>query len=273
MLLAMPLLVVVLCLAAHWKLGPQSFVNTLFLWCVLGGFMAQLIDGALGMGYGLVSATFLMSQPIPLAAISASIHSSEIFTTAAGGLAHWQFGNINRSLFRKLVIPGVLGAIAGALMLSLAGDNYAGYLRPILAVYILFLSVKYLLMFFRKVFINREVKHIRALAAVGGFLDSFGGGGWGPLVTVTLMRSSHDPKQIIGSVSLTEFFVTFSSAFTFFLLLGIQHWQLVLGLMAGGVMAAPFSALLAGTLSKRWSYFWIGLIGGLWSLRILSSMI
>jgi hypothetical protein len=205
--------------------------------------------------------------------VSSSIHSSEIFTSGAGGFSHWKLGNVDKKLFWKLVIPGVIGAVVGAIMLSVLGDEYASYVKPLLAVYILFLSVKYIFLFFKKVFIHHEVKRMRILAAVGGFLDSFGGGGWGPLVTSTLLRTSHEPKAIIGSVSLTEFFVTFASAFTFFLFIGMQHWQIVAGLIAGGVIAAPVAALLAGKLSKKWSYLLIGILSGIWSLRILWKLV
>ena len=273
LVLGLPILVVAMCVAAHLSLGESSFIDEVFFWCALAGFIAQLIDGALGMGYGIVSASFLLSFNIPLAAVSSSIHSSEIFTSGAGGFSHWKLGNVDKKLFWKLVIPGVIGAVVGAIMLSVLGDQYASYMKPLLAVYILFLSVKYIFLFFKKVFIHHEVKRMRILAAVGGFLDSFGGGGWGPLVTSTLLRTSHEPKAIIGSVSLTEFFVTFASAFTFFLFIGMQHWQIVAGLIAGGVIAAPVAALLAGKLSKKWSYLLIGILSGIWSLRILWKLV
>lgn len=245
-----------------------EWMDSIFLWCMLAGFIAQLIDGALGMGYGIVSATFLLNFNIPLVSISSSIHTSEIFTSAASGYSHYKFGNINKKLFLQLVIPGVIGAIVGAVALSCLGEDYAGYVKPVLAAYILFLGIKYILLFFRKVFITKEIKHIGRLASIGGFLDSFGGGGWGPLVTTTLLRTSHDPKSIIGSVSLTEFFVTFFSALTFFLFIGLSHWKEVLGLIAGGVLAAPLGALLAGRLNKRWSYLFIGILSSVWSLHV-----
>jgi uncharacterized protein len=268
-IVGVPVAVTLLCIFTHIGLGENSFIDEVFLWCAVAGCIAQLIDGALGMGYGIVSASFLLSFNIPLAAVSSSIHTSEIFTSGAGGFSHWKLGNVDKKLFKKLVVPGVLGAIAGAVALSLLGEEYAQFVKPILAIYILVLSVKYLFLFFKKVFIHHEVRRPRTLAAVGGFLDSFGGGGWGPLVTSTLLRTSNEPKSIIGSVSLTEFFVTLASAFTFFLFIGLQHWQIIAGLIAGGVIAAPVGAMLAGKLTKKWSYLLIGVLSGIWSLRIL----
>ncbi|MEZ4798221.1 MAG: sulfite exporter TauE/SafE family protein [Flavobacteriales bacterium] len=246
-----------------------DWIDEIFLWCMLAGFLAQLVDGALGMGYGIVSATFLLNFNIPLVSISSSIHSSEIFTSAASGYSHYKFGNVDKKLFKKLVIPGVLGAILGAMALCLLGTDFERFAKPIMAAYILFLGGKYIFMFFKKVFLTKEIQHIGRLAGIGGFLDSFGGGGWGPLVTTTLLRTSHDPKAIIGSVSLTEFFVTFFSALTFFMFLGLQHYTEILGLIAGGVIAAPLGAKLAGKLNTRWSYLFIGILSSIWSLNVL----
>ncbi|MDZ4823911.1 MAG: TSUP family transporter [Flavobacteriales bacterium] len=240
-----------------------------FAWMVLAGFAAQLVDGSLGMGYGLVSATILLSTGINLAAISGSIHTAEMFASGASGYSHYKFGNVDKKLFRKLVIPGVIGAVLGALALSLFGDTYGAWMRPALACYILFLGVKYIVLAFQKTHVKGEVKHIGRLAGAGGFLDSFGGGGWGPLVTSTLLRHSDEPRKVIGSVSLTEFFVTLASAFTFFTIIGISHWHVIVALIIGGLVAAPIGARLAGRLNKRTSFILIGIIATIWSVRIL----
>ncbi len=244
-------------------------IDSTFCWMILAGFCAQFVDGALGMGYGLVSASFLLSFGINLTAMSGSIHTAEIFASGASGYSHYRFGNVDKKLFLRLVVPGVLGAVAGALALSYFGDTYAQYLRPILACYILFLGIKYILLAFRNTHILKEVKHVGRLAGVGGFLDSFGGGGWGPLVTSTLLRTSDKPRMIIGSVSLTEFFVTLASAFTFFTMIGISHWPVIIALIIGGLIASPIAARLAGKLNKRTSFILIGLLATVWSLRIL----
>ena len=167
------------------------------------------------------------------------------------------------------MIPGVIGAIAGAFLLSKFGDEYAVYFRPALAAYTLFLGLKIIMTMLRKNRTNKKVKRIGWLAGAGGFLDSFGGGGWGPLVTSTLISKGKSPRYVIGSVSVTEFFVTLASAVTFFGFLGISHWQVIFGLIVGGTVAAPFAARLAGKLPMKAMFLSVGGLVILWSLRIL----
>lgn len=240
-----------------------------FHWMVLAGFLAQLVDGALGMGYGVTSATILLSAGVNLSAISGSIHTAEMFASGASGYSHYKFGNVNKKLFKILVVPGVLGAIAGAYLLSKYGDTHAQYLKPIMAVYTLFLGLRILANAFRNKKITKKFKHYGWLAGVGGFLDSFGGGGWGPIVTTTLITKGRSPRFVIGSVSLTEFFVTLASALTFFTLLGVSHWQVIIALIVGGLLAAPLAAKLTGRLPKKTSFILLGILVIIWSMRIL----
>jgi siroheme synthase-like protein len=240
-----------------------------FHWVVLAGFLAQLVDGALGMGYGVTSATILLSAGINLSAISSSIHTAEMFASGASGYSHYKFGNVNKKLFKVLVIPGVIGAVAGAWLLSKYGDSYADYLKPLMAVYTLFLGLRIMYTAFRKIQFKKKFKNYRILAVAGGFLDSFGGGGWGPIVTTTLISRGRNPKYVIGSISLTEFFVTLASALTFFSLIGVSHWQVIIALILGGLLAAPIAAKIAGRLPKKVSYILLGLLVIVWSVRIL----
>lgn len=240
-----------------------------FYWMIAAGFLAQLVDGALGMGYGVVCTTILLSLGINLPAISGSIHTAEMFSSGISGYSHYKFGNVNKLLFKRLLIPGVIGAIAGAFLLSKFGDDYAVYFRPALALYTLFLGLKIIMTMLRKNRTNKKVKRIGWLAGAGGFLDSFGGGGWGPLVTSTLISKGKSPRYVIGSVSVTEFFVTLASAVTFFGFLGISHWQVILGLIVGGTTAAPFAARLVGKLPMKAMFFSVGGLVIVWSLRIL----
>jgi uncharacterized membrane protein YfcA len=240
-----------------------------FHWMVLAGFLAQLVDGALGMGYGVTSATILLSAGVNLSAISGSIHTAEIFASGASGYSHYKFGNVNKKLFKILVIPGVIGAILGAILLAKFGDTHAQYLRPVMAAYTLFLGLRILLNAFREQKITKKFKNYGPLAGVGGFLDSFGGGGWGPIVTTTLITKGRSPKYVIGSVSLTEFFVTMASAFTFFTILGVSHWQVIVALIIGGLVAAPLAAKLTGRLPRKSSFILLGLLVIIWSMRIL----
>jgi siroheme synthase-like protein len=236
---------------------------------VIAGFMAQVIDGALGMGYGVTCTTFLLSIGINLPAISGSIHTAEMFSSAASGYSHYKFGNVNKKLFKALIIPGILGAIIGAWLLSKFGDEYSQYFRPALAFYTLFLGIRILLNAFKKNRTVKKVKRVGWLAGAGGFLDSFGGGGWGPLVTSTLISKGRTPRYVIGTVSITEFFVTLASALTFFSLIGLSHWQVIIGLIIGGVVAAPLAARLAGKLPIKTMFIAVGALIIIWSMRIL----
>lgn len=253
-------------------LAIEGGYNTLepdFGWMVLAGFLAQLVDGALGMGYGVTSAAVLLSAGVSPAAISGSIHTAEMFASGASGYSHYKFGNVNKKLFKLLVLPGVTGAVLGAVFLSKYGDSHAAWIRPAMAMYTGILGIRIVLIAFRTERIIRKFKHYGLLAGLGGFLDSFGGGGWGPIVTTTLITRGRNPKYVIGSVSLTEFFVTLSSAFTFFTLLGITHWPVIVALILGGLLAAPLAARLTGKLPRRASFILLGLLVMLWSVRIL----
>ena len=247
---------------------PQH-IDKHFYWMILTGFLAQLVDGALGMGYGVTCTTVMLSIGINLPAISGSIHTAEMFSSGASGYSHYKFGNVNKKLFKALLIPGVAGAVIGAYLLSKFGDQYANYIRPVLATYTLLLGARILLAAFRKNKKSTKVKHVGWLAGAGGFLDSFGGGGWGPLVTSTLIAKGRTPRFVIGSVSITEFFVTLASALTFFGMLGISHWQVIAGLIIGGLAAAPLAAKLAGKLPLKTMFIAVGSLVIVWSLRIL----
>lgn len=264
-------------IASYYVTWPQvwavlSHADTFYAFVAVG-FVAQLIDGLLGMGYGVVSAISLMSLGLSPVAVSASIHTAEMFTSGASGYQHYRFGNVNKRLFKVLLLPGVAGSVSGALLLSYFGEQYADWIKPILAVYLLLLGLRILSKALRKRRERRrKVRNAGWLAGAGGFLDSFGGGGWGPLVTSTLIANGRTPQYVIGTVSVVEFFVTFASALTFFSLLGISHWQIVAGLIVGGVAAAPIAARLAGRIPARWMLLFVGLmvIGwSLWTLRKL----
>ena len=242
-----------------------------FHWMVLAGFCAQMVDGATSMGYGVTSSIILQTANVSPAAISGGIHTAEMFTSGASGYSHYKFGNVNKKLFKALVIPGVIGAILGAILLVQLNDTHIKYLRPAMAIYTLLLGVK----IFSNAFmpqIKKKFKRYRLLAGAGGFLDSFGGGGWGPIVTSTLITKGRTPKYVVGSVSLTEFFITLASAFTFFTLIGVQNWQVILALVVGGVIAAPFAAKLAGKLPRKASFILLGTVVVIWSIKILCGL-
>jgi uncharacterized membrane protein YfcA len=244
-----------------------DFITSPFAIAVAGGFFAQMIDGALGMAYGVSATTVLTSLGISQAATSASVHTSEIFTSGVSGWFHLKFGNVNKKLVMSLVVPGVVGAVLGAYVLTSLSD-YANYIKPVVAVYTFYLGVRIIF----KAFVNnknkRPIKRIGLLATVGGFLDSIGGGGWGPIVSSTLISRGRHPVYTIGSVNLTEFFVSVASAFTFSLFLHIRtYWQVILGLIIGGVLAAPLGAILPKKLPLKGLFVMVGVIVIILSVR------
>jgi uncharacterized membrane protein YfcA len=200
-----------------------------------------MIDGALGMAYGVSSTTMLLTLGIPPAAASASVHTAEVFTTAVGGLSHLGFGNVDKNLLKKLLIPGVVGGVVGAYLLTSIPENI---IRPIVSVYLVFMGIVIIWKVVGKKVIKQVNTPLIPLGLIGGFLDAIGGGGWGPIVTSTLVANGTNPRFAIGSVNLTEFFVTLFQSITFILTIGITHWQIVLGLIIGGSLAAPLSAFV-----------------------------
>ena len=260
----------------EWADGTIDFYLQLdqnFGWILLAGFLAQIIDGSLGMGYGITSATIMLSAGVNPAVMSGSIHTAEMFAAGASGLSHYRFGNVNKKLFKAIVIPGVVGAVLGAILLVQFGESHGQYLRPIMACYTLFLGIKFVYNAFRKTVPRRKFKHYKALAGAGGFLDSFGGGGWGPIVTSTLINRGRTPRFVIGTVSLTEFFVTLSSAFAFFVMIGVSHWQAIIALIIGSLVAAPIAARLAGKMPRKTAFLLLGTLVIIWSFRILIKLL
>jgi len=253
-------------LTAEKVIAVFNTVDSSILYYVLGGFIAQMIDGALGMAYGVTATTFLLSVGITPAAASASVHASEVFTSGVSGYMHLKFGNVNSKLFKTLVIPGVIGAILGAYVLS-SLEEYAGYIKPIVSIYTLFLGA----IIIRKALIKRQekrqLKKVGWLALFGGYLDSIGGGGWGPIVSSTLIASGRHPKYTIGSVNLTEFFVSLASSLTFFTVIGLGYLDVIIGLILGGVIAAPIAARLANKLPVKSMMILVGIVIIIVSLR------
>jgi uncharacterized membrane protein YfcA len=214
------------------------------------GFFAQVVDGALGMAYGITATTFLLSAGASPAAASASVHIAEVFTTGLSGIAHAKLGNVNKALFLRLLLPGIIGAVLGAaLITSFDGDA----LKPFISAYLLLMGLYILRKAYRHVQQQRQQpKHVAKLALFGGFVDAAGGGGWGPVVTSSLLGSGSDPRTTIGSVNFAEFFLTITSATSFILMAGQPDtWMMVAGLVLGGMFAAPFAALLCKKLSAR----------------------
>lgn len=224
--------------------------DTNFLLIVLVGFLAQMIDGSLGMAYGVSSTTFLTTIGVPAKVASASVHTAEVFTTLFSGISHWKMKNIDWAIFKRLVIPGVIGGALGAYVLvSFPG----GLISPVVSIYLLIMGIIVLLRGIHGVTrtLTKGSKLI-PLGLVGGFFDAVGGGGWGPIVTSTMVASGHPPRYTIGSVNTAEFFVTIVQSMTFAVLLGVgEYWNYIIGLAIGGVIAAPLAAYLCKKVSDR----------------------
>ncbi len=257
-------------LASIWTTAAQTFesLDIQFVYFMLGGFIAQMIDGALGMAYGVSATTFLLSFGVSPAVASMSVHTSEIFTSGVSGFLHLRFGNVNNKLFKTIVIPGVIGSIIGAYVLT-EFENYNDYIKPIVGVYTLSLGVIIIYKIVRKKNTRKKVKRAGWLASLGGFLDAVGGGGWGPVVSSTLIARGKNPRYVIGSVNLAEFFVSLASSFTFFTIIGAGHWQPTLGLILGGVCAAPIAAYLSKKLNVKAMMILVGIIIIIVSTRII----
>jgi siroheme synthase-like protein len=252
--------------------GPVKIftqMDSIVYWMFLVGFCAQMVNGALGMGYGVITTLILLFMGINLPAISGSIHTAELFSSGAGALSHYHLKNFNKKLFKSLILPGIAGGVFGALILSGFGDRYAYIIRPVWGIYTLYLGLRILINAFKLEFKKGKIHHLGWLALGGGFLDSFGGGGWGPLVTGTLIAHGKTPKYVIGTASITKFFVTLASALTFFSLLGLSHLPIILGLTAGGLLAGPIAPILSGKMPKKYLFLAVGTVVILSSIRVL----
>ncbi|MGX7668442.1 TSUP family transporter [Flavobacterium pedocola] len=250
----------------------HSFVSEIpiaFFAMIAVGFFAQLVDGALGLGYGVTCATSMMLFGVKLPAISGSIHTAEMFSSGITGFSHYKFGNVNRKLLLWLAIPGVIGAVSGALLLVYFGAKYEKITYAVLATYTMLLGIRLLLIAFRRKIEKQKIKRAGVLGFSGGFLDAFGGGGWGPIVTSTLLGKGRKSSYVIGTVSLAEFFVTLAASVTFFASLGVSHWYIVAGLILGGSLAAPLAVRLAGKLPQRTAILLVAFLVIVFSIRML----
>jgi len=241
-----------------WQIISETLSGSLFWSAVMVGFFAQVVDGALGMAYGVTATTFLLATGATPGAASASVHIAEIFTTGVSGISHVKFGNVNKDLFIRLLVPGILGGILGAILVThIDGAAF----KPYISTYLLLLGVYILSKAFRPLRLRSNVpRHVGKLALFGGFVDAAGGGGWGPVVTSTLVSSGNDPRTTIGSVNFAEFFLTLAGATVFTLLMETNTWTIIVGLVFGGLFAAPFAAVLCKKLHARTLLILVGLL-------------
>jgi uncharacterized protein len=240
------------------------------------GFFAQLVDGALGMAYGTISSTVMLSFGVPPATSSALVHTAEMFTTGASGISHVRHKNVDWRLIRKLAPAGMVGAIGGALLVTTIPGKA---ITPFVALYLFCLGVLILIRAFRNLQITPTGwRRVIPLGVTGGFLDAAGGGGWGPIVTSTLLGQGHAPRETIGSVNTSEFLVASAATATFFYVFGTTDlsfahellWSLG-GLILGGVLAAPFAAWVVKIIPRQALMIMVGVVIvclSAWQMRI-----
>ncbi len=222
------------------------------------GFAAQMVDGALGMAFGVISNTLLLSLGVPPAAASAGVHTVETFTTAVSGISHAVHKNVNWKLFLRIAVPGVIGGALGAYVLS---NIDAGTAKPFILAYLT--AIGFYLLWRSRHYPPKEKspKIVEPLGLAGGFLDAAGGGGWGPVVTSNLLVQGAAPRTTIGTVNTAEFFVTSTISATFITQLGWGAFTLAtVGLLIGGVIAAPFGALLAKRVEPKTLMLLVGVV-------------
>lgn len=216
---------------------------------ILVGFAAQLVDGALGMAFGVISSTLLVSLGVTPAAASASVHAVEVFTTGASGISHTLHKNVNWRLFRRIVIPGVIGGILGAYVLTQIPAERA---RPIVLAYLAGIGLYLLWRGLRHEHKERKPRIVEPLGLIGGFLDAAGGGGWGPVVTSNLLVQGAHPRKVIGTVNTAEFFLAVTISATFIASLGFEAFtKAMVGLLIGGLAAAPLGGYFAKKIPPR----------------------
>lgn len=222
------------------------------------GFGAQMVDGALGMAYGVISSTLLLALGVPPSAASAGVHAAETVTTGVSGISHILHRNVDWRVFLRLVIPGVIGGITGAYLLSHIDGSV---IKPFIQVYLVSIGLWLLWRGLRYPPTFKPPRHIAPLGLIGGFMDATGGGGWGPIVTSNLLIQGASPRHTIGTVNTVEFVLTLAISITFLLHLG---WKVLtmatLGLLIGGVFAAPFGAMLTRHLKPKFLLVAVGAV-------------
>lgn len=262
-----------------WNTEPefQSFlinIDPLFYWFLGAGFIFAMVDGAIGMSYGVTTASFSLAMGLPPASASMAIHISEVLSNGIAGWMHFRMGNVNWKLFKLLIIPAVIGAVLGAYILS-SLEHYSAYVKPIVGVYTLILGGIILLKAFniKKKRTTGKIKKIGILGFVGGFIDAAFGGGWGSIVLSSLIAGGRHPLFSLGTVKISRFFIATLSSLTFFTMLGGRHWEAVVGLIIGSALASPIAARVSNKISAKTIMVAVGIIVMAVSLRSVVNFI
>lgn len=215
------------------------FSDTIFLYSVLLGFAAQSIGSCLGMAYSVTCSSVLLAMGIPPAMVSATVHSSEVANRLFSGVSHFRFGNVDAAIFKRLALFGAMGAFIGAFVVVYLPVSI---MRPIIAAMLLIMGMRILFTGIRQPEVHRKKTNLGALGFTGGLVDVIGGGGWGPVVTSTLVLRGNQTHMVVGSINFAKFFVAVVESVTLILLLKVPQWNIIAGLIAGGALAAPLAA-------------------------------
>jgi siroheme synthase-like protein len=273
------ILSIVIAVTALWfnEPGFKGYVQTItpeFYYFLGAGFVFALIDGAIGMSYGVTSTTFSLSMGIPPASASMGVHLSEIMSNGIAGWMHYRMGNINWKLFKMLLIPGIIGALTGAYLIS-SLEHYSQYTKPVVSIYTLILGCVILSKAFKTGVIKSadKIKKIPLLGLGGGFIDAVGGGGWGSIVLSTLIAGGRHPRFSLGTVKLSRFFIALASSILFMTLLHSKHWEAVAGLVIGSAIASPIAAKISNRISAKAIMVAVGVIVILISIKSIVAFI
>ena len=254
--------------AAFWLKDPafQGYVQNIqpiFYYFLGAGFVFAMIDGAIGMSYGVTSTTFSLTMGVPPAIASMGVHLSEIMSNGIAGWMHYRMGNINWRLFKLLLVPGIIGAVSGAYILS-SLEHYSMYTKPVVSLYTLILGGVILSKAFKPKYkkAHGKIKRIRLLGFSGGFIDAVGGGGWGSIVLSSLIAGGRSPRFSLGSVKLSRFFIALMSSLTFITMLNGSgaHWSAVAGMVLGSALASPIAAKVSSRISTKAIMVSVGVI-------------
>jgi uncharacterized protein len=267
---------ILIAIAGLWFKQPgfQTYVqhiNPIFYYFLGAGFVFALIDGAIGMSYGVTSTSFSLAMGIPPASASMGVHLSEIMSNGIAGWMHYRMGNINWKLFKLLLIPGIIGAVTGAYLVS-SLEHYSQFTKPFVSLYTLILGIVILSKAF-KTGIKKssdKIKKIGLLGLGGGFIDAVGGGGWGSIVLSTLIAGGRHPLFSLGTVKLSRFFIALTSSVTFIFMLNTHHWEAVAGLVIGSAIASPIAAKISNRISAKAIMVAVGVIVILISIRSIA---
>jgi siroheme synthase-like protein len=266
---------------AFWHKEPEfqvymTNIHPTFYWFLIGGFIFAMIDGAIGMSYGVTTTSFSLAMGIPPASASMGVHLSEILSNGIAGWMHYRFGNVNWKLFKLLLIPGIIGAVTGAYLLS-SLEHYSHYTKPIVSLYTLILGFVILSKAYKAnaktAGPKKKIKRVSLLGLFGGFIDAVGGGGWGSIVLSSLIAGGRNARFSLGTVKITRFFIALMSSLTFITMLNGAHWEAVGGLVIGSALASPIAAKVSNRISAKTIMVAVGILVILVSLRSIIKFI